>query len=167
MLYLNKCECVFVSVERVMLLCLLTRLERVPGVLSQAGPSDNSSLREKTERAKRTAETEWEGASAGEEEWMKNSYGYRSQKPFCLCQESSASNCWAVPGGTVPGIVAQTNTHQHTRSIEKQGPWRCYLGISNKLKEELQQNNNIQLQTKTVLKTKPVIHIQSMSQKDW
>lgn len=26
---------------------------------------------------------------------MKNSYGCRSQKPFCLCQESSASNCWA------------------------------------------------------------------------
>lgn len=30
---------------------------------------------------------------------MKNSYGCMSQKPFCVCQEPSASNCRAGVAG--------------------------------------------------------------------
>ena len=54
---------------------------------------------------------------------MKNSYGCRSQKPFCLCQESSASNCWAGAVGLCQrdGRSVHTHTHAPTQSKEAEG----------------------------------------------
>lgn len=55
---------------------------------------------------------------------MKNSYGCRSQKPFCLCQESSASNCWAGvallcqwDGRHTDTLTHNTHTHETQERI--------------------------------------------------
>lgn len=52
---------------------------------------------------------------------MKNSYGCRSQKPLCLCQESSASNCWAGVDLLCQWDGRHTDTqHTHAHTQETQ-----------------------------------------------
>lgn len=45
---------------------------------------------------------------------MKNSYGCTSQKPFCFCQESSASNCRAGVVGPSQKNLLSTHSQTHT-----------------------------------------------------
>lgn len=128
--------CVCVALE------LFAVLAQVPGVLLQDTCEWSRSRSKSKGESTGNRETEKErGARVGRGKWMKNSFVCTSQKPFCLRQESSASNCRA-------GVVGlcqrrwEAHTQTHMERVEDVG-WGVIMGSEVSWKQSQQHNSSI------------------------